>query len=94
MTIRFNPPQLENARYSETLCRLAEELAPEGFQGELRVLQTFPDEPTRLVLIQTGSWPASIQVPRGWLYSQKPEMEVRERLAELMHTFANPTVAA
>jgi hypothetical protein len=94
MNIQFNPPQLEAARQSETLCRLVHEMAPRDFQGELRVMQNWPDEPTRLVLIKAGSWPASIEMPRGSLYSELSETDLRDRLAELMHCFANPGLAA
>jgi hypothetical protein len=94
MNIRFNPPQLEAAQRSETLRRLAEEMVPEDFQGELRVLQNFPDEPMRLVLITSGSWPASLQLPRSWLYSEVSEHEMRSRLAELLHNYAKPALAA
>jgi hypothetical protein len=94
MNIRFNPPQLEAAQQSETLRRLAEEMVPQGFQGELRVLQNFPDEPMRLVLIKSGSWPASLQVPRSWLYSDVSEDEMRGRLGELIHTLVKPALAA
>jgi hypothetical protein len=94
MNIRFNPPQLEDAQRSETLRRLAEEMVPQDFQGELRVLQSFPDEPMRLVLIKSGSWPASLQLPRSWLYSEVSEKEMRTRLAELIHSFEKPALAA
>jgi hypothetical protein len=94
MNIRFNPPQLEAAQHSETLRRLAAEMVPEDFQGELRVLQNFPDEPMRLVLIKSGTWPASLQLPPSWLCSEVSESEMRHRLAELIHNFAKPALAA
>jgi hypothetical protein len=84
MNIRFNPPQLGVARRSETLRRLAEEMVPLDFQGELRVLHRFSDEPIRLVLITSGSRPISIEVPGSWLYADLPEEEMRERLAQLV----------
>jgi hypothetical protein len=84
MTVRFNPPQLESARLSELLLRLAAELAPNGVNGELRVLRTFPLEPMRLVWIREGKKPASMDLPNDWLYTEIPEKEVRDRLRELV----------
>lgn len=88
MNILFKPPHLCVARRAETLRRLAEELAPQELQGELRVLHPFLDEAMRLVLISAGSSPISIEVPSSWLYADLPEEEMRERLAELMQETA------
>lgn len=83
MKIVFHPPQLGVARQAATLRRLAEEIAPAGCTGELRVLRAFHDTPVRLVLIQSGSGPSSIELPRTWLHEEHAEDELRERVAEL-----------
>jgi hypothetical protein len=93
MKIVFNPPQLGVARQAATLRRLAQELAPEECTGELRVLHPYREEPLRLVLIQTGHWPASLELPRTWLYEEHAEYEIRERLEELFHSAAKPVLA-
>jgi hypothetical protein len=93
MKIIFNPPQLGVARQAATLRSLAQELAPADCTGELRVLHPYRDEPLRLVLIQSGRWPASIELPRTRLYEEHAEYELRERLAELFHAAAKPVLA-
>ncbi len=93
MKITFNPPQLAVARQAATLQRIADELAPADCSGELRVLHPYRDEPLRLVLIQPGRWPASLELPRTWLYEDHTEYELRERLAELFHAAAKPALA-
>jgi hypothetical protein len=93
MKIVFNPPQLAAARQTATLRRLAHELAPKDCSGELRVLHSYRDESLRLVLIQTGRWPASIELPRTWLYEENAEYELGERLAELFHMATKPVLA-
>ncbi|HEV7401426.1 MAG TPA: hypothetical protein VGO11_00805 [Chthoniobacteraceae bacterium] len=89
MNIRFNPPQLEVARRSESLRRVVEELVPPDFQGELRVLHPFPHEPVRLVLITSGTQPLSLEVPGNWLYADLPEEEMRNQVAQLTSRLAS-----
>ncbi len=93
MKIIFNPPQLAVARQASTLRRLAEELAPVDCAGELRVLHPFREEPMRMVLIRSGRWPASVELPRTWLYDEHTEYELHERVAELFHAAAKPVLA-
>ena len=83
MTLQFIPSQLEAARQSETLRRVAHEMAPADFQGELRVLQNFPGQPMRLVLVGTGRTPSSTEVPRTWLYDDVSEDDIRAIVSEL-----------
>lgn len=92
MKIIFNPPQLEVAPQATTLSRLAQEIAPPDCAGELRVMHPFRDEPLRLVLISSGRWPQSMELPRTWLYEEHAEYELRERLAELFHAAAKPAL--
>lgn len=85
MTIHFNPPQLAAARNAGTLCRLATELGEPDVPAEIRVLQSLPDCNTRVVFITQGEKPASLELPRNWLYSELTEDQVREPLEELLH---------
>jgi hypothetical protein len=84
MTVRFTPPQLQVARHSATLCRLADEVCSSTLPAEMRVLQQFPQNELRLILISEGRQPASIKLPRNWLYAQLTEDEIRERLQALL----------
>ena len=88
MKIVFNPPQLAVARQAATLHRLAQEIAPADCTGQLRVLGAPRDEPLRLVLIQRGRWPSSIELPRTWLHEEHAENELREQVTELFHAAA------
>ena len=93
MKVLFDPPQLGAARQARTVKQLAQEMAPPDCFGELRVLHPTGEEFVRLVVIQAGRWPASIELPRTWLYEEQAEYELRERMAELFHAVAKPVLA-
>jgi hypothetical protein len=82
MNIHFEPPHLEVAQSAKTFGQLVEEMAA-NHSGELRVLQNFRGEPTRLILVSPGLAPVSTEVPHRWLDQPLAKEEIRSRLATL-----------
>jgi hypothetical protein len=83
MKIRFAPPDLEKAHHVSTLCRLVEEMTPPGMDGEIRLVQVWPDQPSRLVLMPDGRHQVSVNVPIDWLALEQSEAAIRGHLQEL-----------
>ncbi len=82
MRIHFEPSQLEAAESADAFVRLVDEMVQDT-SGEIRVMQNFRGEPTRLILISSGLRPVSLEVPHRWLYQRLSDEEMRSRLTAL-----------
>ena len=83
MKIRFEPTQLEAAIQAPLLCRLVDEMRPEGMLGEVALVQSFVEEAMRLELRPRARKPVAVPFDRQILYTPEREQELRQRVQEL-----------
>ena len=89
MNIHFEPAELECAPSAETFIQVVRQMT-DGLSGEVRVLQNYRGEPTRIIIIAPGHGPVSTEVPHRWFHQALLRDEIDTTFERLLNRLPTP----